>query len=269
MEKKMKLSYLNRAMGGSYNAEREREENFIGRRIAECRCRKGMSLSAFKSRLEKFGVCVSPAAINKWEKGGSAPNAYQLLAISKALELADDMSYFMSNSAGELNEEGLRRLSEYRADLVASGRYRPEKACVIEYIDMPVSCLAASAGTGAFLDEENFETVSFPASSVPRGASFGVRVSGDSMEPVYHDGQIVWVRPCQSLNIGEVGIFICDGEGYLKVYGEEMPDEEQREYFADSYGNLRPQPVLISYNKAYEPRKITAESSFRIVGKVL
>ena len=269
MNKSCKISHLKNVAEETYNAEREREINFIGRKIAKARNQRGLSLSAFAAKLEEYGVWVSPAAINKWEKGGSAPNAYQLIAISEALNLAGDMSYFMSGARAELNEEGLRRLADYRADLVASGRYRPEKKCVIEYIDMPVSYLAVSAGTGEFLGEDNFEMVSFPAASVPRGASFGVRVSGDSMEPVYHDGQIVWVSPCESLRRGEVGIFIYNGEGYLKLYEEHMPDEEQWDAVADSYGAVRPQPVLISYNKAYEPKKIQAGSDFRIVGKVL
>lgn len=265
MEKKAKLTYLDNKLRGDYNAEADRAGNYIGRRIAEARCRRGLSLSDLKLRLENYGVSVSPAAINKWEKGGSAPNAYQLLAVNRALELGEDMAYFMSSLSGELNEEGLRRLSEYRKDLVASGRYLPEKTAAIEYIDMPVSCLRVSAGTGAFLDEENFEMVSFPASTVPGGARFGVRVSGDSMEPVYHDGQIVWVRPCESLRVGEVGVFICDGEGYLKVYGESLPDERQE----SSDGGAYPQPLLISYNKAYEPKKISPYSEFCVVGKVL
>ena len=29
---------------------------------------------------------------------------------------------------------------------------------------------------------------------VPDGANFGVRVAGDSMEPQFHDGQVIWVR---------------------------------------------------------------------------
>ena len=43
--------------------------------------------------------------------------------------------------------------------------------------------------------------VSFPEKSVPKGADFGVRVSGDSMEPVYHDGQIVWVEECETVTL--------------------------------------------------------------------
>ncbi len=271
MEKKNsgKIVYIDPCDSQDYNAEADRGINYIGRRIAEARSCRGLSLSAFKARLEIFGVSVSVAAINKWERGGSAPNAYQLLAVSRALELGDDMAYFMSCTAAQLNEEGLRKLSDYRSDLIASGRYRPKKTAKIDYVDMPVSSLAVSAGTGAFLDEDNFEVVSFPASTVPQGAKFGVRVSGDSMEPVYHDGQIVWIRPCDSLNIGEVGVFIYEGEGYLKVYGEQMPDEELREYFVDSYGALRPQPLLISYNRAYEPREISPYAQFQIVGRVL
>ncbi len=84
---------------------------------------------------------------------------------------------------------------------------------------MPVSALAASAGTGSFLDEGSYELTRVRADEVPEGAAFGVRVSGDSMEPVYHDGQIVWVLPCDRLRAGEVGIMVYDGEGYIKVYG--------------------------------------------------
>lgn len=252
-----------------YNAEADRKENFIGRRIAEGRAREGLSLAEFSRALARRGVDVGISAINKWEKGGSAPNAYQLLAISEVLGVGSVADYFMSSSRNELNEEGLKKLSDYRADLVASGRYRPRRAvpAPIEYIDMPVSSLTVSAGTGAFLDSDSFETVSFPADTVPEGAQFGVRVSGDSMEPVYHDGQIVWVRRCERLAVGEVGIFVYDGEGYLKVYGEQEP--ANTEDFTDSYGDVRPQPVMISYNKAYEPRAVSAHTDFCIVGRVL
>jgi len=111
--------------------------------------------------------------------------------------------------------------------------------------------------------------VSFPEKSVPKGAGFGVRVSGDSMEPVYHDGQIVWVEECEKLAVGEVGIFVYDGDGYLKVYSEQEPDEHQRDAFTDSYGCLHMQPVMLSYNQAYAPKTIMPDSRFQIVGRVL
>ena len=139
-----------------YNAEADRRENFLGRRISEGRAARGMSLAEFGAQLALRGVEVGISAINKWERGGSVPNAYQLLAISEVLGHGGGTEFFMSASQWELSAEGLKKLADYRADLVASGRYRLQRAAVIEYIDMPVSSLAVSAGTGAFLDEENF-----------------------------------------------------------------------------------------------------------------
>ena len=190
----------------SYNATTDREQNFIGKRIAEARNNSGLSLVAFRELLKDYGVSVSTAAINKWELGNSAPNAYQLLAIRQALGIEDDGFFMSTGAVPELNAEGLRKVAEYKADLIASGKYRPQPKVLpfIKYVDMPVSSLAVSAGTGAFLDEGNFEMISFPESSIPEGAEFGIRISGNSMEPVYHDGQIVWVQQCEHLAIGEV-----------------------------------------------------------------
>lgn len=252
-----------------YNADAERENNYIGQQIARFRRERGMSLAFLADRLADCGVDVGTSAIHKWEKGGSAPNAYQLLALGEVFGLRDVGAAFMSASEPELNEEGLRKLADYRADLVASGRYKIKRPSLIEYIDMPVSSLAVSAGRGAFLDGDDFEMMSFPVSAVPEGADFGVRVSGDSMEPVYHHGQIVWVRRCESVAIGQVGVFVYDGEGYLKVYGEQEPDGEERECFTDSYGRLRLQPVMLSYNRDYEARPISPYGEFRVVGRVL
>ena len=64
---------------------------------------------------------------------------------------------------------------------------------------MPVSELPVSTGLGAFLESEMFQQIQVPASSVPAGAEFGIYVSGDSMEPRYHSGQIVWVKRCEEL----------------------------------------------------------------------
>ena len=71
------------------------------------------------------------------------------------------------------------------------------------------------------------------------------------------------------LSVGQVGVFIYDGEGFLKSYGEQEPDESVRDAFIDSYGNLHKQPVLVSYNKDYPDRVISPERGFHIVGKVL
>jgi hypothetical protein len=121
-------------------------------------------------------------------------------------------------------------------DLIASRRYQPdtEEPAEIDYIVMPVSDLPVSAGLGAFLEGEMFHQIQVPASSVPAGAEFGIYVSGDSMEPRYHSGQIVWVKRCEELECGDIGIFVYDDCGYLKKYDEHTPDKTQAEFLTDS-----------------------------------
>ncbi len=257
--------------GQRYDAAAEKDENIVGTRIAEARKKKGMSIAAFAEFLKKYGVDISTGGAGKWETGYSMPNAYQFIAICNALNIEEPIPFFMKDYVPTLNDVGMKKVEEYKADLVASGKYRPAPriTSIITYISMPVSNLCVSAGTGAFLDEGNFEMLEFPADKVPPGADFGVRVSGNSMEPMYHDGQIVWVRECENLSPGEVGVFIYDGEGYIKVYDEQDPDEEHAEEYTDSYGVVHPQPVLHSYNPAYEPRAVKFGTLFQIVGRVL
>lgn len=271
-ERNSKILSFSTAKSYNYNASTDREINYIGQRIAEARNAAGLNLGSFCDLLAEHGVSVGKAAVSKWEVGRSVPSAYQLLAISKALQIQEGLSFFMSTGVRpELNDVGMKKLAEYKADLIASGRYKPQTKAMdlIQYEEWPVSNLAVSAGTGEFLDEGNFEMISFPAGSVPEGADFGIRISGTSMEPVYHDGQIIWVQKCEAVNVGQVGIFICDGEGYIKVYGEQEPEPEHRDEFIDSNGVLHMQPVLISYNQDYLPKVVSRFSELQVVGRVL
>lgn len=269
--KKTNIIPFSTTNGSSYNAETEKNENVIGERIAQALYDNGFSKKAFCEVLKAYGVDVSHSALGKWTNGQTVPNAYQLLAICHALDISEGLPYFTGTFTPLLNKAGQDKVRAYRDDLIATGKYKPQPKVtnLIRYIDMPVSNLCVSAGTGTFLDEGNFEMVSFPENEVPEDADFGVRVSGNSMEPVYHDGQIVWVHQCETIDVGQVGVFVYDGEGYLKRYGEQYPDDSVIEAFTDSYGTVRMQPVMISYNKDYPERVIRPESSFQVVGRVL
>ena len=72
------------------------------------------------------------------------------------------------------------------------------------------------------------------------------------MEPDFHDGQIVWVRQQQTLNSGEVGIFLYEDNAYLKK-------------LRDRVGGVR----LQSLNTGYPDIVISDLDRFRILGKVL
>jgi len=174
-----------------YSAENEARINRLGVLISQARKDRGLTLETFSVLLSSYGVYVKKQAVGKWERGESIPNAYQLLAICHALDIKDGTAFFSGELRKPLNDLGMKKLRDYREDLIASGRYAPVRELPVKYIDMPVSHLRASAGTGSFLDEGGFDTVSVPAASVPEGSSFGIYVSGDSMEPRYCDPSVM------------------------------------------------------------------------------
>ena len=264
------------AVRNTYDAKSAHGENYVGRQIRAARKARGLTIPALAEKLSEYKVSVTRHGVTKWETGGAVPNAYQLMALCCALELRDGFPFFSGmEQPPELNEAGLKKVEEYRMDLIASGRYRPITPVTAEESVIPMRKMRimrdspASAGTGSWLEEQNFEIMSFPAAVVPAKADFGIRISGDSMEPAYHDGQYVWVEQCEELNPGEVGIFIYDGESYIKSYSEREPEEAQRELYLDSEGVLHKQPVLVSYNKKYEPKPVSPNLSFAVIGRVL
>lgn len=78
-----------------------------------------------------------------------------------------------------------------------------------------------SAGFGEYLEEyEQGKTVYVPDTPQSRKADFVLTVSGDSMEPKFHDGDNILVRSQPTVDEGQIGIFDVDGEGYIKKLGK-------------------------------------------------
>lgn len=86
------------------------------------------------------------------------------------------------------------------------------------YIDL--CSLPASAGTGVQLVEDYTEPMRIVHTPLAERANYAVRVSGDSMEDKYYDGDIVLIETCPGIEIGEIGIFIVNDQGYIKQRGE-------------------------------------------------
>ncbi|MCR5601555.1 MAG: XRE family transcriptional regulator [Ruminococcus sp.] len=83
------------------------------------------------------------------------------------------------------------------------------------------SCLLTSAGTGELLDDENIEMREFPDSPQVREADIIIPVDGNSMEPEISDGDQLCIKCCDDIDVGEIGVFIVDGKGYVKQKGED------------------------------------------------
>ena len=169
--------------------------NSIGEILNSKRRELGFSQTELASALAIDGIEVTNQAISKWETGSTLPNARQFLALCRALEIDDISGTFDGGSrdgllAG-LNTVGRKKALDYIELLRDSGRYglQPEP---VKTRMLPLYSLAVSAGTGQFLDSEDYDMTEV-GPEVPDGANFGVRVAGDSMEPRFHDGQTVWV----------------------------------------------------------------------------
>lgn len=115
-------------------------------------------------------------------------------------------------------------------------------------ITLPLYDTGASAGTGVFLDSPDYEMIALPDDYTTRRANFAVWVTGDSMEPRFSNGDLVLVRTQPAIDIGDIGIFILNGEGYIKKLGKNK---------------------LISLNPAYSDIKIGEDDSIYVKGKVL
>ena len=231
-------------------------EKKIGVTLATYRKAKKLSQIDVSEKLRNYGISVSNAAVSAWEKDISYPNAHQFLALCKILGITDIYNEFIGfnpdDPLAKLNEEGKAKALEYIGLLLLSEQFQKQEATIIPF-RRPIkwSTLAASAGTGEFLDDENFEIIEV-GEEVPEVADFGLAINGDSMEPRYHDNQAVWVQQTNSLKNGEIGIFYLDGMTYCK----QLKDDKDGVY-------------LISLNSKYEPIKVTDESSFKIFGRVL
>ena len=108
---------------------------------------------------------------------------------------------------------------------------------------------AASAGTGQYLNDVRVERIELP---VDIDADFVIPIKGDSMEPDYHDGDLVFIQTSVELNDGVIGVFNYNGEAYIKQL---VIDKDQA--------------YLHSLNPAYKDMPITPDTDFRIIGEVV
>ena len=202
----------------------------IGTKISEIRKSKKMKIETLS---QKSGVPIS--TLKKILSGATKdPQIDTIKAIARALECTledfDDNSNLKNYSAVEKKLiADYRKLDDHSKEVVqvvirkelernipSEPNYDniiPIKIYQGPYYDMPVS-----AGTGNPLDEEYPEKVDL-TEQPPKGTDFIVRVSGDSMEPTYHDGDKLFVKEQPSIEIGEIGIFVVDGNAYVKELG--------------------------------------------------
>ena len=112
----------------------------------------------------------------------------------------------------------------------------------------------AAAGLGNYLNDPHSRREQFPSYIVPKGADFGVRISGNSMDPLVSDGMTVFVKHTMTVVPGKVGIFILNGAAYCKQLIVDREKQEVR---------------LHSINPEYNDIVVMPEDSLITIGQVL
>ena len=228
----------------------------IGEVIAKHRKNKKLSQIELAEKLAEKDVSVTNAAISAWEKGNSMPTAESLLAVSEILEINDIYTEFIGENPLDpfrnLNEQGKKKAFEYITLLEQSGEYEKPRAEIIPFEPriMKIALMPTSAGTGNYLDDENF-TETEVYEPVPEKADFGVYLDGDSMEPRFKNGQLIWIEKTETLESGDIGLFFYDG---MTVFKKLL--------------NKETGTFLISLNPKYKPIPVTDLSDFKIFGKL-
>jgi SOS-response transcriptional repressor LexA len=121
-----------------------------------------------------------------------------------------------------------------------------------ESIFLPVFSAPAAAGEALPILSEEKEMMPFSEKIVPKGAEFVLRISGDSMQPLYFDGDFLFVAPSTEIKNGEIGIFVLNGEALCKMYSSRNGECS-----------------LVSLNPKYEPIPILNSDEMVLMGKVL
>ena len=212
-----------------------------------------------KELAKKIGVTAN--AVSNWENGRGRPDLNLIPDICEALNITLYDLYALENPSLPYSDEEQHLVSRYRGltpgHRLAVSRMTDTLLEVQETENIPLirkltfyeRSLAAGIG-----DPTEFETAGKPvylySSRKVDRADCVFRVNGDSMEPDYHDSDLVLVSripDAPDLQPGEVGAFIVGNETYIKVRGEDS---------------------LISLNPAYEPMRFDSAEAVYLIGRV-
>ena len=236
---------------------------------------KELRISAGYSQKQVYDILgVRQSTFSAWETGRAEPSADMLLKLCQLYKVNDIFAAFgydgynddgslrlnmkeitLIENYRELDEFGketvnyilgreLDRINQLR-DVTAPAKEEVAPIRLINYYYR-----LASAGTGQILfDTPPTKRIEIPNIKEYQHVDYAIGVNGKSMEPTYKDGDTLLIEVTEEINTGEIGIFLVDGECFVKKLGEKE---------------------LISLNPDYRniPLNETARCMGRVIGKL-
>lgn len=221
----------------------------VGDRMKSIRKQQGISADQLA---ESIGV--SRSTIFRYEKGDIEKMPIEVVAnVASSLHVSlIDLMGISNDSISEKITEIVSKLNPDRQQNVynyADNQLREQNGKVV---NLPL--VGKSAANPAELTYGDVEIEHDDFTDVPHGADTAIRIQGDSMEPLIHDGQIIFYHQQEEVENGEIAIVEIDGDGVTckQIYYDYTSDEV----------------ILRSINKKYEPRHVK-DDQVRIIGRVI
>nr|DAW70489.1 MAG TPA: Repressor protein CI [Caudoviricetes sp.] len=238
-------------------------KKYIGNQIKTFRKSAGFTQDELAKRLN-----TTKQTISRYEKGDRKANQDMLFELCDIFGVSIDDFFPSQNETlqspttspiqtiyNELEPPRQRKVITY-AEKLRDEQEKLRKAKINEVSEKVVQLYgydyydhAASAGTGQYLNDVRVERIELP---VDVDADFVIPIKGDSMEPDYQDGDLVFIQTSVELNDGVIGVFNYNGDAYIKQL---VIDKDQA--------------YLHSLNPAYKDMPITPGTDFRIIGEVV
>ncbi|MFX3643853.1 S24 family peptidase [Streptococcus suis] len=220
---------------------------FSPKRLKEKRTELGLSQSEIARQLE-----ISRMSYSAWERGKTKPNHKNLSLLATILKV--DESFFESEYSIVQNyllltDENKLAAEDYVEQLLTSQSIAENVVSLYSY--QVLSDIQLSAGPGEGLYDE-FETETVYSEDEYTGFDIATWISGNSMEPVYKDGEVALIRSTGFDYDGAVYALNWNGSLYIKKLYREK----------DGFR-------MVSLNEDYTEKFIPYEDEPRIVGLVV
>ena len=206
---------------------------------------------------------VSKNHVTNWEAGRARPDLTVIPALCDVLEISLPAFFSVPGSTDALNQDEHQLVKGYRLlnnrdkllikttmdKMLELSADELTEYCRTSFIPMMHNYQQAAAGTGTPLDEGTEQYQAFVRrNKLAEHADEIVTVNGSSMEPMFHHGQDVYVQHTVELQLGEIGLFVVNGEGYIKEWAKDC---------------------LHSLNPEYDDIRLNDGDNIRCIGRIL
>ena len=191
------------------------------------------------SRLEEE-TGISRNSIGRWEQSVPSVDKVQKVAeyfnvsldwlVSGRDVLLSDQSSAILRKWAKLDDFGKALVTQIMDGEIERSQRIRDLSDIQRTVPMLRSLQPASAGTGIEIGIADMEIVFVDDTPETRKANFIVAVRGDSMLPIYQDGDQLLIERAEDVGIGEIGLFVVNGQGFVKQRGASELVSLNKEY---------------------------------------